>query len=581
MKKLACLSSFLLMIVFTTQAQGFLKASGKQIINEKNENVLLRGIGLGGWMLQEGYMLKLQGTNPQYSIRKRIEQLLSAEQTQEFYDTWLSNFVTKADIDSLRKWGFNSVRLPMHYDLFTLPVDKEPDSTKQTWLTKGFALTDSLLSWCKANNMYLILDLHAAPGGQGNDLNIADRDSTKPSLWQSKANQIKTIELWRKLAERYKDESNIGAYDILNEPNWGFDDEHDKHGQKEEHNKPLRELFMNITQAIRSLDKKHIIIIEGNAWGNNYKGVFPLWDDNFVLSFHKYWNNNDIKSIQHVLDARNQYNVPVWLGETGENSNTWFTDAVQLFETNNIGWSWWPLKKIGNNNPLELRSNLNYMRLVNYWNGKAAEPPKESDVYSGLLELAIYTNIRSNIVHRDVIDALIRQPFNDKAIAFKPNIISAKDSIINAVDYDLSRNNIAYFDRDTGNYYISSGGRNAGNKGYTYRNDGVDIYKDSANYETYYVGSIEDSEWIQYTIDVTEAAPYTLKLNVAGETAGNVSVNLDNKILFDKKEIISTGSLNNWQTQTLGNVQLSKGKHIVRIYFNKGGFNLKQLVLVK
>ncbi len=87
-----------------------------------------------------------------------------------------------------------------------MPVDKEPVAGENTWLDKGFALTDSLLSWCKANNMYLILDLHAAPGGQGNDINIADRDTTKPSLWQSEANQQKTIALWRKLAERYKDE---------------------------------------------------------------------------------------------------------------------------------------------------------------------------------------------------------------------------------------------------------------------------------------------------------------------------------------------------------------------------------------
>ena len=325
----------------------------------------------------------------------------------------------KADIDSLHKWGFNSVRLPMHYNLFTLPVDKEPDSTKQTWLTKGFALTDSLLSWCKANKMYLILDLHAAPGGQGNDLNIADRDSTKPSLWQSEANKTKTIALWKKLAERYKDEPNIGGYDLLNETNWGFDDANDKHGQKETNNKPLRELLMNITKAIRSVDKKHIIIIEGNAWGNNYKGIFPAWDKNMVVSFHKYWNNNDVQSIQYMLDVRNQNNIPVWIGETGENSNVWFTDAIKLYEENNIGWSWWPLKKIGNNNPLEIKSNFNYNRLVNYWNGKAEKPPKESDVYSGLLELAIYTNIRSNIVHKDVIDAMFRQPFSNENNSFQ------------------------------------------------------------------------------------------------------------------------------------------------------------------
>ena len=297
-----------------TCSQGFLKTAGQKIVNEKNENILLRGMGLGGWMLQEGYMLKLNGINPQYTIRNRITGLLGADRAQEFYDTWLNNFTTKADIDSLHKWGFNSVRLPMHYNLYTIPAEQEKDRFTQTWLTKGFALTDSLLKWCKANHMYLILDLHAAPGGQGNDLNIADRDSTKPSLWQSEANKVKTIELWRKLAERYKDEPYIGAYDILNEPNWGFDDlANDKNGLKEEHNIPLRELYVNITNAIRSVDKKHIIIIEGNGWGNNYKGIFPLWDDNTVLSFHKYWNYNDTKSIQYILDYRKQYNVPVWL----------------------------------------------------------------------------------------------------------------------------------------------------------------------------------------------------------------------------------------------------------------------------
>jgi hypothetical protein len=533
-------------------------------------------------MLQEGYMLRLQGTNPQYSIRKKIEQLIGPEKTKQFYDTWLSNFVTRADIDSLHKWGFNSVRLPMHYNLFTLPAEQEPDPNKQTWLTKGFALTDSLLKWCKANNMYLILDLHAAPGGQGNDLNISDRDSTKPSLWQSDANKTKTIELWKKLAERYKDEPNIGGYDILNEPNWGFDDTlNDKHGLKEEHNKPLRELLMNITQAIRSVDKKHIIIIEGNGWGNNYKGMLPTWDKNMVLSFHKYWSENDTKSIQHILDLRNQYNVPVWLGETGENSNTWFTDAVQLYEENNIGWSWWPLKKLGNNNPLQIKSNPNYMHLVEYWDHKATNAPNENDAYSGLMDFANSTNIRSNIVHRDVIDALFRQPLSNATIPFKPNIVSSKDSVINAVDYDLGKNNFAYFDKDTGNYYISRGGRNAGNRGNTYRNDGVDIYKEDGADESYYVGSIEDSEWIQYTINVTEAASYNLKLNIAAESAGRVSISIDNKTAIDKKDIAPTGSLSQWQTQAIGNISLNTGQHVIRIYFDKGGFYLKEIILGK
>ena len=99
--KRTCFLALVLAASIHLNAQGFLRADGKKIVNEKGGNIVLRGMGLGGWMLQEGYMLKLQGTNPQYSIRKRIDSLLSPEQTQDFYDTWLSNFVTKGDIDSL------------------------------------------------------------------------------------------------------------------------------------------------------------------------------------------------------------------------------------------------------------------------------------------------------------------------------------------------------------------------------------------------------------------------------------------------------------------------------------------------
>ena len=77
---------------------------------------------------------------------------------------------------------------------------------------KGFIMTDSLLSWCEQNEMYLILDLHAAPGGQGYDAAISDYDSDLPSLWESQANKDKMVALWTKLAERYVGEEWIGRY---------------------------------------------------------------------------------------------------------------------------------------------------------------------------------------------------------------------------------------------------------------------------------------------------------------------------------------------------------------------------------
>lgn len=564
-----------------TQAQGFLRADGKRIVNENNENILLRGVGLGGWMLQEGYMLKIQKEGQQYRIRERIAELMGERQTQEFYDMWLANHTRKIDVDSMKAWGFNSIRLPMHYNLYTLPVDKEPVAGENTWLDKGFALTDSLLAWCKANKMYLILDLHAAPGGQGNDLNISDRDPSKPSLWESEANQQKTIALWKKLAERYANEPWIGGYDIINEPNWGFQDiVGDKNGTKEKGNVPLKKLMVDITKAIRTVDKKHIIIIEGNGWGNNYNGILPAWDNNMVLSFHKYWSHNDPASAGNMIKTRDQYNIPVWLGETGENSNVWFTEAIRLFETNNIGWAWWPLKKIGANNPMEIKSNLNYNDVVRYINGKGNKP-KESNVYSGLMELAAYTKLESTIIHRDVIDAMLRQPFSAETKPFKKHVIK-NNAIVNAVDYDLGRNGIAYFDKDTADYHVSTGKYGSGNKGRIYRNDGVDISKDSLKYETYYVSSIEPGEWLQYTVDVKKAGKYTLKIYMASnDDKGKISLSLNGNELARETQLPNTGDLKTFQSLVLRNIPFNAGKQTLRISADAGYFNFSYIQFVE
>jgi len=166
----------------------------------------------------------------------------------------------------------------MHYNLYTLPIEDEPISGQNTWLNKGFEMTDSLLSWCEQNEMYLILDLHAAPGGQGYDQAISDYDPSKPSLWESSANRSKAASLWKKLAERYKDEQWIGGYDLLNEPNWNLPG-----GQL------LRAFYDMVTDSIRSVDTNHIIYIEGNWFANTFTGLTPPWDSNLVYSPHKYW----------------------------------------------------------------------------------------------------------------------------------------------------------------------------------------------------------------------------------------------------------------------------------------------------
>jgi endoglucanase len=414
MKRLSLVAALLLAATALGSAQpaGFLRAKDQRIVDGQGREVILRGMGLGGWMLQEGYMLGVNGDGTQHSIKAGLTDLVGKAECDKFYQLWLQDYMTRADVELLAQSGFNSIRLPMHYNLFTLPVEEEPVKGRDTWLPNGFSLTDNLLGWCKANRVYLILDLHAAPGGQGKDANISDYDSSKPSLWESQANRQKTIALWRKLAERYANEPWIGGYDLLNEPNWTFEGK-DKNGKDDASNKPIWEIYQAITKAIRAVDTNHLIVVEGNGWGNNYNGFPAPWDGNLVLSFHKYWNPNTPEAIARFLALRDELHLPLWLGESGENSNQWFRDCVSLVESNHIGWAWWPHKKVNSIScSLTVQQPDEFKRVVDYWNGHGERPARD-EALKGLLELA--ENLKAANCHTNiaVLRALI--PTADQA----------------------------------------------------------------------------------------------------------------------------------------------------------------------
>jgi hypothetical protein len=505
------LATAALALAAPAHAEGFLHARDQQIVDGAGRPVLLRGMGLGGWMLQEGYMLKAGGL-PQHAIKAKIADLIGPQKTEAFYQAWRDNEVTKADIDAMASWGFNSIRLPMHWNLFM-----EDAPGKIVWKPEGFAMIDRLIAWCKANDMVIILDLHAAPGGQGNDLPISDRDPAKPSLWQSPDDQTNMIALWRELARRYHDEPSIGGFDLLNEPNWGFEDKADKNGCKETQNAPLRDLYVRTIKAVREEDANHLIIIEGNCWGNNYKGLMPPMDANLALSFHKYWNYTTQDTIANFVAMRATYNVPLWNGESGENSNDWFTHAIRLEEDNGIGWSWWPLKKIGINNPLEIRPNADYMK-VSAWLSGEGPRPDSATAERGLMTLATQDiRFEHNPAHPDVIDAMFRAVHSDMAVPFAPHQVGPEGAVIRAADYDLGPDGVAYHDTVAGNYYISTGGaQTSGNDGGAYRNDGVDIVNTP---DGPVVTQVQAGEWLHYTLDVAKAGRYVVTVAASDPSA--------------------------------------------------------------
>ena len=144
---------FFILNLFSGFGQSFLSTNGKAIVNTSGDTVILKAMNLGGWMLIEPYQIQAAGfASAQWEFEEKVEQLIGTAEKDNFLNNWYANHVRKVDIDSLASWGFNSIRLPMHYNLFTLSIQEEPVAGQNTWLSKGFEMTDSLVSWCKQNN---------------------------------------------------------------------------------------------------------------------------------------------------------------------------------------------------------------------------------------------------------------------------------------------------------------------------------------------------------------------------------------------------------------------------------------------
>ena len=543
-------------------SQNFLSTSGKSIINEKGDTIILRGMGLGGWMVQEGYMMAPGGfSSTQYQIKDKITELVGEEETQIFYDNWLNNHVTKTDIDSMKSWGFNLVRAPIHYNLFTLPIEQEPFPGAYTEIDLGFKLLDSLLSWCKQNEIYLMIDLHAAPGGQGYNADISDYDPTKPSLWESELNRNKTVELWKRLSQRYINEEWVAGYDLINEPNWEIPG-----------GVLLKELYVKITNAIRTdVGDNHILFIEGNWFANDFTGLTPPWDDNLVYSPHKYWSPVDQGYLDWMLPLRDTLNVPLFVGETGENSNFWYRDAVKVFEENGIGWAWWPFKRIGAiQPPLSINYNDKYKNIVDYWNGEKSAPSKE-DAIEGLTQLTEDIKLENTRYQKDVIDALIRQPFSDETVPFSNNVIPGK---VFATDFDMGIMGEAYYDAGSEANY--GGDFSAWNNGWGYRNDNVDIQSnDDPLSNEFNVGWIERDEWMKYSFTLAQEGLYNVKIRVATEdNDGRFYFKINDNQASDMVDVPSTGAWDSWSYVYIDSLVLNSTDNSFVFHVDRGTFNL-------
>lgn len=312
----------------------FVKTKGSQIIDLEGNPIILRGTNLGNWLVPEGYMFKMDQVNAPRKIDELLHELVGPDSLNVFWECFLDNYITYDDIKYLKSIGVNHVRLPFHYKMFT-------DDLYMGQRNSGFKYFDKLIEWCKKENIYVLLDMHCAPGGQTGD-NIDDSYGY-PFLFKSKSSQDLMTKIWVEIADRYKNESIVIGYDIVNEPI-----AHYFKSELEVLNHELFLLYKRIISEVRKVDKEHMIFLNGSVWSGNFDVFEEMMGENIVYEFHKYWFDVNQEAIQMYVDFSNKHQVPIYIGETGENTDDWVQDFRILLDENEVSWCFWPYKKMNN-----------------------------------------------------------------------------------------------------------------------------------------------------------------------------------------------------------------------------------------
>lgn len=331
-QKLFFTAFILLLFSLHSSAQNFFSTKGKEIIGPDGKPFLIKGTNTGNWLVPEGYMFKFSYASSPRLISETITEIIGPAAAKIFWQKYLDTYITADDIHYMKSTGMNSIRIPFNYRLFT-----NENYMGDNDASRGFKYLDSIIKWCRHEQLYVILDMHCAPGGQTGD-NIDDGYGY-PFLFEHDESRKQCASIWKKIAAHYRNEKIIIGYDLLNEPIAHYFD-------KSKLNPLLEGMYKQITDSIRQVDKNHILILGGAQWDSDFSPFGPPFDSKLVYTFHKYWTATGIEVIQSYLDFRDKYNVPIYCGETGENNNEWVAAFRKTLDENNTGWHYWPYKKM-------------------------------------------------------------------------------------------------------------------------------------------------------------------------------------------------------------------------------------------
>jgi aryl-phospho-beta-D-glucosidase BglC (GH1 family) len=298
-----------------------------------------------------------------------------------FRGTMINPHLTADDFRVLASWKANHIRWQLLWGGDGHPADNATVAEYEAWLDSALNQFDLMLPVLRELGLNILLDLHTSPGGRDPKLNWR--------MFNEKQFQDQFLSVWEMMANRYKNESIIMGYDLVNEP----DDRDVIPGLMNWH-----DLASTTTQRIRAIDPQRSIIVEAppGSGPNTLPNFEPIPFDNVIYSFHMYeptkftfqnlrtndtppvyypgtfdgkmWNKEQLRALmQPNVDWQKTHNVSIHIGEfsairwaPGNSTANYLSDLIDLFEEN--GWTWnyhafrewqgWDVEMIGDmNNP--------------------------------------------------------------------------------------------------------------------------------------------------------------------------------------------------------------------------------------
>jgi len=336
---LVCLGLFAPAPGRAAEPAGLIAVDGRTVVDPSGAPFQIRGIALGNWLMPEGYMFKFLKHKSPRAIAGVIEALVGPDDAARFWEAFRARYVTRDDIAFIRRAGLNTVRVPLHYGLFlgqNDPLGADADRPV-TFDGPGWALLDRLIGWCREEGLRVIIDLHAAPGGQ---TGVNHDDGTGfPLVFYLKREQARTTAFWVEMARRYRGDPTVLGYELLNEPISTYND-------LDTLNPSLEPLYRALTRAIRAVDPDHIVFLPAPQWGQTISVFGPPFARNLVYVYHQFWSTTGPEAIQDYVNFANRYQAAILVGEAGEATDQWNFEFRRLNERFGFGWSFWTYKNL-------------------------------------------------------------------------------------------------------------------------------------------------------------------------------------------------------------------------------------------